>query len=219
MRPVPGAVIFDCDGVLVDSERLMNREFSAMLNELGLPYSAEETTRTFMGRSMKSCMQIVEAQLGRPAPDDFLQVLDQRASAVFERDLRVVDGVEAVLDKLDRAHTPYAVASSGSHEKMRKTLGITGLLPRLEGRITSATEVAHGKPAPDVFLLAAERLAVPASACIVIEDSLLGIEAALAAGMQVIGYAAMVGAADMLAAGATHVASTMAAVQELLAPD
>ena len=95
----------------------------------------------------------------------------------------------------------------------------TGLLPRLEGRITSATEVAHGKPAPDVFLLAAERLAVPASACIVIEDSLLGIEAALAAGMQVIGYAAMVGAADMLAAGATHVASTMAAVQELLAPD
>ena len=219
MRPVPGAVIFDCDGVLVDSERLMNREFSAMLNELGLPYSAEETTRTFMGRSMKSCMQIVEAQLGRPAPDDFLQVLDQRASAVFERDLRVVDGVEAVLDLLDRVHIPYAVASSGSHEKMRKTLGITGLLPRLEGRITSATEVAHGKPAPDVFLLAAERLAVPASACIVIEDSLLGIEAALAAGMQVIGYAAMVGAADMLAAGATHVASTMAAVQELLAPD
>ncbi len=216
--PGPGAVIFDCDGVLVDSERLMNREFSAMLNEIGLPYSAEQTTRTFMGRSMKSCMQIVEAQLGRPAPDDFLQVLDQRAYAVFERDLLAVEGVEAVLDLLDRAHTPYAVASSGSHEKMRKTLGITGMLPRLEGRITSATEVAHGKPAPDVFLLAAERLGVPASACLVIEDSLLGIEAALAAGMQVIGYAAMVSAADMVAAGATHVARTMAAVQELLAP-
>jgi len=212
-----GAVIFDCDGVLVDSERLMNREFSAMLNEIGLPYSAEETTRRFMGRSMKSCMQIVEAELGRSAPDDFLQVLDRRAYAVFERDLVAVEGVEAVLDLLDRARTPYAVASSGSHEKMRKTLGITGLLPRLEGRITSATEVAHGKPAPDVFLLAAERLAVPPGNCIVIEDSLLGIEAALAAGMQVIGYPAMVGAADMIAAGATHVASTMAAVQELLA--
>lgn len=215
--PGPGAVIFDCDGVLVDSERLMNREFSAMLHEIGLPYSPEQTTRTFMGRSMKSCMQIVEAELGRPAPDDFLQVLDRRAYAAFERDLQAVEGVVAVLDALQRTGTPYAVASSGSHEKMRKTLGITGLLPRLEGRITSATEVAHGKPAPDVFLLAAKRLSVSAGACVVIEDSLLGIEAARAAGMQVIGYAAMVGAADMAAAGATHVAATMAAVLELLA--
>jgi HAD superfamily hydrolase (TIGR01509 family) len=215
----PGAVIFDCDGVLVDSERLMNREFSAMLNEIGLPYSAEETTRTFMGRSMKSCMEIVEAQLGRPAPDDFLTVLDRRAYAIFERDLVAVDGVEAVLDLLERTGTPFAVASSGSHEKMRKTLGITGLLPRLEGRITSATEVALGKPAPDVFLLAATRLSVPPSACIVIEDSLLGIEAALAAGMRVIGYAAMVDAAAMVAAGATHVVSTMTALPALLALD
>ncbi len=215
----PGAVIFDCDGVLVDSERLMNREFSAMLNEIGLPYSAEETTRTFMGRSMKSCMQIVEAQLGRPVPDDFLQVLDQRAYAVFERDLQPVAGVESVLDALDRATTPYAVASSGSHEKMRTTLGITGLLPRLHDRITSATEVAHGKPAPDVFLLAAERLNVAPAECVVIEDSLLGIEAARAAGMRVIGYAAMVGAADMHTAGATAIASSMAQVLELLALD
>ena len=152
MTRTPGAVIFDCDGVLVDSERLMTREFSAMLNEIGLPYSAEETTRTFMGRSMKSCMQIVESQLGRAVPDDFLAVLDQRAYAVFERDLLPVAGVEALLDALDRSSTPYAVASSGSHEKMRTTLGITGLLPRLAGRITSATEVANGKPAPDVFL-------------------------------------------------------------------
>ncbi len=214
----PGAVIFDCDGVLVDSEGLMNREFRTMLGEIGLRYTAEETTRTFMGRSMKSCMQIVEAQLGRPAPDDFLAVLDQRAYAVFERDLKAVSGVEAVLDALDRNAIPYAVASSGSHDKMRTTLGITGLLPRLQGRITSATEVAHGKPAPDVFLLAAERLQTPAHACVVIEDSLLGIEAALAAEMQVIGYAAMVSADDMRAAGATHVVSTMAQVQALVAP-
>ena len=215
----PGAVIFDCDGVLVDSERLMNREFSAMLNEIGLPYSAEETTRTFMGRSMKSCMQIVEAQLGRPVPADFLAVLDQRAYAVFERDLQPVDGVESVLDALDRAATPYAVASSGSHEKMRTTLGITGLLPRLHDRITSATEVAHGKPAPDVFLLAAERLNVAPGECVVIEDSLLGIEAARTAGMRVIGYAAMVSATDMQTAGATAIATSMAQVLELLALD
>lgn len=217
MTRTPGAVIFDCDGVLVDSERLMNREFSAMLNEIGLPYSAEETTRTFMGRSMKSCMQIVESQLGRAVPDDFLAVLDQRAYAVFERDLLPVAGVEALLDALDRSSTPYAVASSGSHEKMRTTLGITGLLPRLAGRITSATEVANGKPAPDVFLLAAERLNVAPRDCVVIEDSLLGIEAALAAKMRVIGFAAMVRVSDMHAAGATHVATSMAQVQEFLA--
>ena len=217
MTRTPGAVIFDCDGVLVDSERLMNREFSAMLNEIGLPYSAEETTRTFMGRSMKSCMQIVESQLGRAVPDDFLAVLDQRAYAVFERDLLPVAGVEALLDALDRSSTLYAVASSGSHEKMRTTLGITGLLPRLAGRITSATEVANGKPAPDVFLLAAERLNVAPRDCVVIEDSLLGIEAALAAKMRVIGFAAMVRVSDMHAAGATHVATSMAQVQEFLA--
>ena len=213
----PGAVIFDCDGVLVDSERLMNGVFSGMLNELGLPYTAEETTRTFMGRSMTSCMQIIEAQLGRRAPDDFLLVLDQRANAVFARDLEAVAGVEALLDMLDVHGIPYAVASSGSHQKMQTTLGITGLLPRLEGRITSATEVAHGKPAPDVFLLAAERLQLPAGECLVIEDSLLGIEAALTAGMRVIGYAAMVDAGAMRDAGATHVVTSMDEIPALLA--
>ncbi len=214
-----GAVIFDCDGVLVDSERLMNREFSAMLTELGLPYTAEETTRSFMGRSMKSCLQIVETQLGRPVPDDFVAELDQRAYAVFAQSLTPVPGVESVLDALDRAGTPYAVASSGSHEKMQTTLGITGLWPRLSGRITSATEVAHGKPAPDVFLLAAERLRIVPRECVVIEDSLLGIEAALAAGMRVVGFAAMIDATAMHSAGATWVAHTMPEVLQLLAAE
>lgn len=213
----PGAVIFDCDGVLVDSEGLMNREFRTMLGEIGLSYTSEETTRTFMGRSMKSCLQIVETQLGRAVPDDFLAVLDERAYAVFARDLKPVDGIEALLDSLDAAAIPYAVASSGSHEKMRTTLGITGLLPRLAGRITSATEVAHGKPAPDVFLLAAERLRTEPARCVVIEDSLLGIEAARAADMRVIGYAAMVSPEAMQAAGATHVVEHMRDVMELLA--
>ena len=214
-----GAVIFDCDGVLVDSERLMNREFSGMLNEIGLPYTPEETTRTFMGRSMKSCMQIVESQLGRAVPDDFFAELDRRAYAAFAESLTPVDGVASVLDALDRAGTPYAVASSGSHDKMRMTLGLTGLLPRLAGRITSATEVTHGKPAPDVFLLAAERLRVPPDECVVIEDSLLGIEAALAANMRVIGFAAMIDPIDMRAAGATWVAQSMQDARTLLALD
>jgi HAD superfamily hydrolase (TIGR01509 family) len=213
----PRAVIFDCDGVLVDSERLMNREFSAMLNGIGLPYTPEETTRTFMGRSMQSCAQIVEAQLGKPVPDNFFAELDQRAYAVFARDLEPVRGVAELLNALDRAAIPYAVASSGSHEKMRTTLGITGLYPRLDGRITSATEVAHGKPAPDVFLLAAERLHIAPMDCVVIEDSLLGIAAALAANMRVVGYAAMVSRDDMQRAGATYVAQSMDEIVTLLA--
>lgn len=217
MIGVPGAVIFDCDGVLVDSERLMNREFSAMLNDLGLPYTAEETTHTFMGRSMKSCMEIVQAQLGRPVPDGFLADLDRRAYAVFAEHLQPVDGIELLLNALDECGTPYAVASSGSHDKMHTTLGVTGLLPRLTGRITSATEVAHGKPAPDVFLLAAARLGVAPKDCVVIEDSLLGIQAALAAEMRVIGFAAMVAPDEMRAAGATAVAQSMAQVQAQLA--
>jgi HAD superfamily hydrolase (TIGR01509 family) len=213
----PRAVIFDCDGVLVDSERLMNREFSAMLNDIGLPYTPEETTRTFMGRSMQSCAQIVEAQLGKPVPDNFFAELDQRAYAVFARDLEPVRGVAELLNALDRAAIPYAVASSGSHEKMRTTLGITGLYPRLDGRITSATEVAHGKPAPDVFLLAAERLHIAPMDCVVIEDSLLGIAAALAANMRVVGYAAMISRDDMQRAGATYVAQSMDEIVTLLA--
>ncbi len=219
MTVKPGAVIFDCDGVLVDSEGLMNREFRTMLGEIGLTYTAEETTRTFMGRSMKSCMQIVESRLGHAVPDDFLDVLDRRAYAVFERDLRPVMGVEAVLDALDRAGTAYAVASSGSHDKMQTTLGITGLYPRLAGRITSATEVAHGKPAPDVFLLAAERLRTPPEQCVVVEDSLLGIEAALSAKMRVIGFATMISADDMRNAGATWVVTSMEEVRSLVAPE
>jgi HAD superfamily hydrolase (TIGR01509 family) len=213
----PNAIIFDCDGVLVDSEPLMNREFSALLAELGLPYTPDENIRTFMGRSMKSCLQIIESRLGRAVPANFLATLDERAYAVFERELTPVDGIVALLDVLDRSRTPYAVASSGSHVKMRTTLGITGLFARLEGRITSATEVAHGKPAPDVFLLAAERLGVAPADCVVIEDSLLGIEAAGAARMRVVGYAAMMTAGEMHASGATWVVDSMRAIPALLA--
>jgi HAD superfamily hydrolase (TIGR01509 family) len=205
----PAAVIFDCDGVLVDSERLMNVEFTAMLNDLGLPYTPERTIHTFMGRSMKSCLAMIESELGRAVPDDFLAVLDARATAVFSAQLQPVPGIVSVLDTLDQLRTPYAVASSGSHDKMRVTLGVTGLLPRLQGRITSATEVAHGKPAPDVFLLAAERLNVAPGECVVVEDSMLGIEAARAAGMRAVGYAAMVAADVLRDAGATWVISDM----------
>lgn len=213
---VPACVVFDCDGVLVDSERLMQVEFSAMLHEIGLPMSPEETGRTFLGRSMPNCLQIIESRLGHAAPADFLDRLQARAFAAFERDLVPVPGAPALLDALDVAGIPYCVASSGSHEKMRTTLGRTGLLARLAGRLTSSLETARGKPFPDVFLLAAERMGVAPARCVVIEDSPLGIEAATAAGMRAIGLAGLMPADRLQAAGAWRVVTHLDAVPGLL---
>lgn len=215
-RATPALVILDCDGVLVDSERLMQVEFAAMLHEIGLPMSPEETARTFLGRSMPSCLRIIEARLGHPAPPDFLDRLQLRAFAAFARELTAVPGAPALLDALDDAGIPYCVASSGSHEKMRTTLGRTGLLARLEGRLTSSLETARGKPFPDVFLLAATRMGAAPHDCVVIEDSPLGIEAARAAGMRAIGLAGSMPADRLAAAGAWRTVAHLDEVAPLL---
>jgi len=193
-------VIFDCDGVLVDSERLANTQFAELLAELGIECTLEQMYRDFVGRSMAACMQTVTQRLGRPPPRDFEARLRARTRAAFERELRPVDGVEAVLDRLPM---PACVASSGDHEKMRLTLGITGLLPRFEGRLFSATEVARGKPWPDVFLHAAARMGAAPEHTAVVEDSPAGVRAGTAAGMTVFGYTATMGPGELRAAGAT----------------
>ena len=212
----PALVVFDCDGVLVDSERLMQIEFSAMLHEIGLPMSPAETARTFLGRSMPNCLRIVEERLGHAAPPDFLDRLQARAFAAFARSLEPVPGAHALLDTLDAAGVPYCVASSGSHEKMRTTLGRTGLLARLEGKLTSSLEAARGKPFPDVFLLAASRMGASPAACVVIEDSPLGIEAACAAGMRAIGLAGLMPAERLADAGAWRTVGHLDEVAPLL---
>jgi HAD superfamily hydrolase (TIGR01509 family) len=192
-------VIFDCDGVLVDSEPISNRIFSTMLGEIGIPTSYEETVRQFVGRSMQSCLEIMERRLGGPVPEHFLPDYHARTFAAFERELRPVPGVVEVLDRL---RVPTCVASSGEHAKIRTTLGVTGLLPRFEGRIFSATEVERGKPAPDLFLHAARAMNAAPPACAVVEDTILGVQAGVAAGMTVFGYAAMSGPGALTAAGA-----------------
>ena len=192
-------VIFDCDGVLVDSEPLSNRCFAEALNREGLGWDVAETMRRLMGRSMKSCIEIVEAELGRKVPADFVERLQEKTFACFrEQGVQAVSGVVAALDALERAGLSTCVASSGDHGKMRLTLGSAGLWDRFDGRIFSSTQVARGKPAPDLFLFAAERMgAVPADS-IVIEDSSAGAQAARAAGMRAYGY---VGAAHTDRAG------------------
>ena len=206
-------VIFDCDGVLVDSEPIANRVFSQMLGEVGLPMSYDETVRTFVGRSAATCIGMVEARLGRPVPEGWVDAWRSRTLDAFRDELRAVEGVEAVLDGLE---VPFCVASSGEPAKMRFTLGMTGLLPRFEGRMFSAVEVPHGKPAPDLFLHAARRMGAAPERCAVIEDSAVGVQAGAAAGMTVLGFGAMSDPGALRAAGAAHVFARMDELPALL---
>lgn len=192
------AVIFDCDGVLVDTEPIANAVLARLIGELGIETTPEETTATYMGRSWASCLEILERRLGRPPPDDFTARYRAETAAAWRRALTPVPGVVDVLDALE---LPACVASSGEHERLRLTLGLTGLLDRFEGRIFSATEVARGKPAPDLFLHAAERMGFEAATTVVVEDTVPGVEAGRAAGMRVLAFARLVPAAELAAAG------------------
>lgn len=182
-------VIFDCDGVLVDSEPIANTCFARALQREGLNWSVEETMRRLMGRSMKSCVEIIEGELGRALPTDFVDRLQADTMQAFQdAPLRAVPGVIAAIDAIEGAGAVTCVASSGGFDKMRVTLGITGLWQRFEGRIFSSSEVPRGKPFPDLFLHAALRMDQQPFACTVIEDSLPGIQAARAAGMRAMAY-------------------------------
>jgi HAD superfamily hydrolase (TIGR01509 family) len=192
-------VIFDCDGVLVDSEPVANRMLGQMLRELGLELTQEQIFETFVGFSMAHVMRVIESMLGRVPPETFLSDLQARTFEAFRTQLRAMPGIEATLDVLG---VPFCVASSGDREKMRTTLGITGLYPRFAGRIFSVTQVARGKPAPDVYLFAAAQLGAEPAACVVVEDTPPGVEAGVAAGMTVFGFCAHTPEWKLKAAGA-----------------
>jgi HAD superfamily hydrolase (TIGR01509 family) len=179
-------VIFDCDGVLVDSEPIAGRIFAGMLGEIGLPMTYEEEAR-FRGRSLKDCLEIAGALRGRPVPEGFAEAYQARLLDAFRRELRATAGV---VEALDRIFVPICVASSSGPARMRTALDVTGLLPRFDGRLFSATEVARGKPFPDLFLYAADCMRASPRRCAVVEDTVLGVQAGVAAGMTVFGYSA-----------------------------
>jgi HAD superfamily hydrolase (TIGR01509 family) len=205
-------VIFDCDGVLVDSEPIANRLFATMLGEIGLPVTYEETVQQFMGCAQATVVTMIEQRLGRPLPPEFMADFATRMYAAFRRELRPVPGIVSALDHIA---APICVASSGDLTKIRTALDLTDLLRRFEGRLFSATEVARGKPFPDLFLHAAQRMGARPARCAVIEDSPLGVQAGIAAGMRVFGYARLSPPETLAAAGA-HVFSEMAALPGLL---
>jgi HAD superfamily hydrolase (TIGR01509 family) len=209
-------VIFDCDGVLVDSERLALRIDVRVLAELGWELTEDEIVERFVGRSDEHMRREISAHLGRELPADWDAAYTPHYRAVFAEELEAVPGVVAVLDHLDRAGTPTCVATSGSHDKTRFTLGRTGLLDRFAGRIFSADDVANGKPAPDLFLHAARRLGADPARCAVVEDSVPGITAALAAGMDAYGYGGGVTPGKRLERPGVTVFNDMAELPELL---
>jgi HAD superfamily hydrolase (TIGR01509 family) len=201
----PDLVIFDCDGVLVDSERLTVGVEARVLTELGWPHTAEEVVARWMGRTSEDQLAELEARLGPGLARRFDEVSTQQVRAAFERELVGVSGVVTLLDVLDAHGTQTCVASSGSHEKMRLTLRLCGLHDRFRGRIFSASEVRHGKPAPDLFLHAAASMGVPTDRTAVVEDSVYGVQAAVRAGMAAYGFAGGLSAPGTLAAaGATE---------------
>lgn len=206
-------VIFDCDGVLVDSERLALRVESAALARLGWPLTETEVAERFLGRSDSYVHAEIEARIGRPIPDEWTQELAEAYRAAYDAELTAVDGI---VEALDAIHLPTCIASSGTHGKMRRTLGLTGLYDRFEGRIYSATEVAHGKPEPDLFLHAAAQMGVEPARCVVVEDSPYGVQAARAAGMRSLGYAGGVTPAEWLAGPETIVFTDMRKLPNLI---
>jgi HAD superfamily hydrolase (TIGR01509 family) len=184
-------VIFDCDGVLVDSEPLANASFSAALRAVGLDWTVEETMRRLMGRSLKSCGEIVEAELGRKLPADFFEKMQACTYQSFrDAPLKPVPGVKEAVQALQKAGFDTCVASSGAVEKMKFTLGLTGLWDLFGGRVFSSSQVSRGKPFPDLFLHAAIEMNVQPFDCVVVEDSVPGVQAARSAGMRVLGYVA-----------------------------
>ncbi len=214
------AVIFDCDGVLADSEGISTRVLAEMVQLLGCPLSVQEVRRRFTGVPMAEVVKTLQAKLGHDLPTIWHSQFNARRAEAFRRELRAIPGVQALLQALAAAGVPVAVASGAERDKVLTNLKIIGLDRHFGPQVFTGSDVAHSKPAPDVVLLAAKSLGVDPARCAVVEDSTTGVRAGVAAGMTVFGYAAdvtVVGAADKLREfGAVAVAGSMREVGELL---
>jgi HAD superfamily hydrolase (TIGR01509 family) len=212
-------VVFDCDGVLVDSERLSVRVDLQYLERLGWPLTESEIVERFVGRSDADMRADIEAFLGGPVPAKIDAEFERLYRQAFDEELEPVDGIAGVLEAVAAAGIRMCVASSGTHAKIRRSLELTGLAGWFDDRtIFSATDVPNGKPAPDLFLHAAGAIGVAADRSAVVEDSVHGVQAALAAGMAAFAYAGGVTPASRLAAVGDGAVTfeRMAALPELL---
>jgi HAD superfamily hydrolase (TIGR01509 family) len=184
VRPEPDLIIFDCDGVLVDSELLSCRCLSEVLSEFGIELSPEQALKLFLGRSVAAIAQHYRA-LGRTVPEALWPRLKSRVLRTFEGSLQPIPDVASVISSLA---APFCVASSSDIDRVSLSLRVTGLAPHFGDRLYTAQMVRHGKPAPDLFLHAAEEMQAAPARTLVIEDSVSGVQAAKAAGMTVWGF-------------------------------
>lgn len=183
--PDRGLVIFDCDGVLVDSEIIFARVLGECLTQADLPVTAEEALLLGFGKNRDTLTTAVEGRFGRRLPEGFFEAMRERTARVLERELQPMPGV---VELLKASAAARCVASNGHLQRVRERLALTGLLHFFDPHVFSAIQVAAGKPAPDLFLLAARELRIGAASCIVVEDSTVGVAAAVAAGMPVVGF-------------------------------
>jgi HAD superfamily hydrolase (TIGR01509 family) len=199
----PKLVIFDCDGVLVDSEPISNAVLARALNREGLETTAEQSRRDHQGLLLADIVARAEAKLGRSLPGDWTERFERDRTAVFHRELRPIPGAAEVVERAKAAGLAVCVASQGKLEKTRLSLELTGLRHLFaERELFSAYEVPRGKPYPDLFLHAAATIGISASQSVVVEDTPSGVEAAVAAEMRVLGYAADSDESALRAAGA-----------------
>jgi HAD superfamily hydrolase (TIGR01509 family) len=199
----PGLVIFDCDGVLVDSERISNEVLARMLSAEGLPKTLAEARRDYQGLLLGDILSSAEAELGRSLPGGWLGLYERTRAEAFRAELQPVPGAAEALTRVSDAGLAVCVASQGKLQKTRLSLQLTGLRHLFADRaLFSAHSVARGKPHPDLFLHAASTMGVDRAACVVVEDTPSGVAAAVAAGMRVFGYAADSDEAALRQAGA-----------------
>jgi HAD superfamily hydrolase (TIGR01509 family) len=206
-------IIFDFDGVLADSELLANTVLADVITELGVPTSPDDSLRLYMGKRFNDVIATVEAVVGRKLPADFPTAFQQRTLARFREDLRLVDGARTYIDAFPAI--PRCIASSSSPDRLSLCLELLNLEDLFGPNVFSASQVARGKPHPDIFLYAAAQMRTDPRDALVIEDSSGGVEAAVAAGMTVIGLLAASHirdghAARLQAAGAHYIATTFA---------
>lgn len=210
----PDLIIFDCDGVLVDSEPLVNRLYAEMLAEAGHVVDYEQSLHEFAGAAMSTRLEVLSPRLGWAPPADFAAQFMARQEALFARELKPVPGITQILAQLD---TPCCVASNGARAEIVFRLETCGLQSFFGDRIFSGVEMPRPKPWPDVYLAAAAAFTAQPARCLVVEDSVTGVTAAVRAGMFVLGHAAHSKAQDLRAAGAALTFTDMQDLPELLA--
>ena len=210
------AVLFDCDGVLVDSEPITNGVLHAMLVERGWNLTAQDCWDLFVGHTVRSRRDLIEQHTGQPWSEAWLTEFMRRRNLALQTELKVIDGVHDAVAHVHRhSQGRLAVASGADRHKVEMMLAQVGLLPYFEGRVFSGHEMPRSKPHPDVYLAAAQHLAVNPARCLVVEDTVTGVQAGVAAGATVWGYAVLGQGEDLMVAGASKLFTQMTDLMQI----